>query len=201
MRADGRVNAALRRRIAGAGVGSLLATLAGVFVAAVLATSAVAQPGVPGPDYWLLTEFDWGDDPEVVVDSVMVAPGYVCFQSGGQCRFFRVRVDGEDLLARFEYRDERLWQIAFVTPGLSRVDAQEHMPRVLETLSGYIERFKGPPLVAAGLPDFAALSDGSATPTRFWKLPDMEIRIEVARKGREFFLGAFFYDPSARETD
>ena len=201
MLADGRVSAALRRRIASAWVGALLVTITGVFVAALLATSAAAQPGVPGSDYWLLTEFDWGDDPEVVLDSVMVAPGYVCFQSGGECRFFRVRVDGEDLLARFEYRDERLWQIGFVTPGLSRVDAQEHMPRVLETLSGYIERFKGPPLVAAGLPDLASVSEGSATPTHFWKLPDMEIRIEVARKRGELFLGAFFYDPSARETD
>jgi hypothetical protein len=163
---------------------------------------ARASEGAPTRDYWLLTEFDWGDDPEVVYDSLEVAPGFVCFDAGNECRLVRVRVDGEDLLARFDYRDDRLWQIRFVTPELGRRQARDHMPRVLGLLARYIERFKGPPLLASRLPLLNSVVEGSPRPTHFWKLPDMEIRIEVGRRGEKFYIGAVFYDPhsAADET-
>jgi hypothetical protein len=94
--------------------------------------------GRPDGDYWLLTEFDWGDDPEVVLDSLEIAPGFVCYDSGAEpCKFVRVAVDGEELLARFDYREDRLWQVRFVTPELTRRQADEHLLRVVGRLAGY----------------------------------------------------------------
>ena len=169
-----------------------------------LAASANAQviDGRPTRDYWLLTEFAWGDDPEVVLDSLEMAPGFVCFKSGSECRFVRVSVDGEDLWARFDYREERLWQVRFVTPDLDRRQTDENARRVWTVLSGYVERIKGPPTVAGGFPKIASVSEEAPGLTHFWKLPDMEIRIEVGRNGRKFYVGAFFYDPtSSPESD
>ena len=186
----------LERIVGGAPVG----LVAGLLLAALIAPAVAARPleGARADDYWLLTEFDWGDDPEVVLDSLEIAPGFVCYDSGADaCRFVRVDVDGEDLLAVFDYRDARLWQVRFVTPELTRHQASEHLGRVVATLAGYIERLRGAPVLAGPLPPLDSLSEKSPTPTHFWKLPDMEIRIEVGKKDEEFFAGAVFYDPEA----
>jgi hypothetical protein len=182
----------VRRTASWAVAGAALALLAAP------GAGARALEGAPGRDYWLLTEFDWGDDRETVIDSLEIAPGFICYDSGAEiCRFVRVQVDGEELLARFDYRDERLWQVRFVTPELTRRQARDHMSRVVERLAGYVERLRGPPTLAGAPPSPDSLSAGSPTPTHFWKLPDMEIRIEVGRQREGFYAGASFYDPQA----
>jgi hypothetical protein len=186
----------LQGRIVRAVLGAVAGTLLVAWLAP--AASARAPAGSPGEDYWLLTEFDWGDDPETVLDSLEIAPGFVCYDSGAEaCKFVRVAVDGEELLARFDYRENRLWQVRFVTPELTRSQASEHLGRVVARLAGYVERLRGPPTLAGRLPRLASLTAGSAMPTHFWKLPDMEIRIEVGRDGDKFYGGASFYDPDA----
>lgn len=175
-----------------------LAIAALLVLVAATGSGARTLRGAPSADYWLLTEFDWGDDPEVVYDSLEVAPGFICYDAGAEaCKFVRVVVDGEQLLADFDYRDDRLWQVRFETPGLTLQQAREHLGRVLGRLSGYVGRLRGPPVLASPAPPLPSIAEKTSVPVGFWKLPDMEIRIEVERRGGKFFARACFYDPAA----
>lgn len=146
-------------------------------------------------DYWLLTEFDWGDDDEVVDESVQISPGFLCYKVRHRCQLTRVSVDGEDVLARFFFDPNGLKEIAFVTPELDRSQAEAHLARVGKVLTGYVSRFKGKPDLEFGPPDVAAIGKEIPTPLAYWKRPEMEIRVEARRQGEAFVVGAFFTKP------
>jgi hypothetical protein len=177
------------------GRGVIAVGLLGLGLVGLPAEQALAAGGAATPDYWLLTEFDWGDAPEIVEDSVTVAPGWLCMRLKDKCRFVKVVVDGEELLARFHYVGRRLDRITFLTPDLDRGQAEEHMGRVWRTLSGYVERFKGKADVARSYPVLESVSEETPTPTHYWMRPDMQIRIEVGRNAEKYYVAAIFSPP------
>lgn len=164
---------------------------------------SLAAPEADGPGFWLLTEYDWGDDPETVVDSIRVSPGFRCAQGGTRCKLVRVSVDGEELVARFEYeklQKESLWRVAFLTPPLDRKQADDHLARVWGKLAGYVSRFQEKPLLATELPSFDALKEGEPHYTHFWKSDEMEIRIALGLSDGSYYVGAYFYDPKRSQN-
>jgi hypothetical protein len=145
-------------------------------------------------DRWLLEEFDWGDSEPIVRESVDYARGFLCFDMAGKCRVVRVRVDGEDLLARFQYHEEGLWRIALITPPLSASQLSEHGPRVVDVLLGHVKRKHGEPERSEEFPDVDAVEPGTQI-LHHWETDDMEIDAVLVRRGSEFFVGAYFADP------
>jgi hypothetical protein len=175
--------------------GVIAAGMLGLALIGLPTDRAVAVEGAATPDYWLLTEFDWGDDPETVKDSLTIAPGWFCVRVKDKCRFVKVKVDGEDLLAHFHYVALRLDRVTILTPDLDRAQAEDHMKRVWETLSGYVGRFKGEADVARSYPALDALPADAPAPTHYWMTPDMQIRIELGRNGEKYYVAAHFYPP------
>lgn len=178
------------------------------FVLMALAGSASAAPNesetaaTPEPEVqpWLLAEFDWGDTPEIVIESVEFTPGYICHKLRGACKMVKVRVGGEDLLGRFQYVDDSLWRIAFVTPALDLAAAMHHGPRVLERLVAHVREHKGEPKTEAGLPDLAGMELGQRAVTHAWADASMEIRVQILRTEDGYYVGAYFADPARAEA-
>ncbi len=152
---------------------------------------------------WALEEFAWGDSEEIVRESVQYAPDYLCFGAHGECRVVRVRVDGEDLLARFQYEEDALWRVAILTPPLYREDAARHGPRVAARLTGHVSRKLGEPDAVASFPDRAgldAMPQGSLVLDR-WRSETLDVETLVVRRdGDRYVIAAYFADPVRAET-
>ncbi len=152
---------------------------------------------------WALEEFDWGDSEEVVQESVDFAPNYLCFGAHGECRVVRVRVDGEDLLARFQYAEDALWRVAILTPPLYREDAAKHGPRVAARLAGHVSRQLGDPERVAPFPSAAqlkAMPEGSLVLER-WRSESLDVETRlVHRDGDRYVIAAYFADPVRAKT-
>jgi hypothetical protein len=178
--------------------------------AAAASPGALVQDGTPEsthhPDpgsYWLLTEFDWGDDREVVYESTRFDPFYACHRkSHGICALTQVDVNGEELLAQFHFNaQDRLFQVVFLTPDLDRQQADRHLARVWRELADYVTRHKGEPESEAGLPDLDSLEFGPPKQTHLWRAPGLDVRLMVGRRDTDlFYVGAFFSDPRQPEA-
>lgn len=162
-----------------------------------------AEPGAPTPaqpERWLLDEFDWGDSEEIVYESVQYTDGFLCYRHKLRefCAFVKTRVDGEELLAKFEFVDGRLWRIDVLTPDLNDAQASEHLERVWKLLAAYVTRFHGEAPEQAAFPPRESLAPGALHVTHRWKLADQEIRLVVGRGPGEpatWFTAARFVDP------
>lgn len=143
---------------------------------------------------WMLEEFDWGDSETLVKESIDYAPNYFCFTSRGECRVVQVRVDGEELLARFQYFEEGLWRMAFITPPLDLETAVQHGPRVLNTLTNHVKRHRGEPAYSKERPEIAEIGEGTHVLHR-WKTETSVIEVVLVRRGSRYFVGAYFADP------
>lgn len=170
-----------------------------------LALEAPAEPGpeaADGAEYFLLEEFDWGDDEEVVEESLLFDPAFACRGTAYQrCRLVKVNVDGEDLLARFHHHEGGLWQAVFLTPDLGTEEADEHLERVWNVLVGYVTRWVGEPEEARPLPDLQSLELGPPQPTHRWEREGLGVRVAVGRRADDiFYVGAFFFDPARAEA-
>lgn len=170
----------------------------------------VAQPDVEAPEaeqpeakqhgkltYWLLEEFDWGDDEEVVAESILFDPYFSCTGTrGSPCTMVSTVVDMEKLLVSFQHHEGELWQVVIFTPDLDTGQARVHLPRVWQRLVDYVTRMRGEPTLAVGLPALGSLEFGPPQPTHFWAAPDLEVRIMFGRRDVDrFYVGAFFSDP------
>ncbi len=147
--------------------------------------------------YWLLEEFDWGDDKEVVGESILFDPYFSCkgIQSN-PCIIVSTVVDGEQLLVNFQHQRDELWQLVVLTPDLGLDQANAHIPRVSRILVDYVTRLKGEPTLAFSLPDFDSLALSPPQVTHFWAVDDLEVRVMVGRRDTDrFYVGAFFSDP------
>ena len=158
-----------------------------------------ASTGEPAPERWLLTEFDWGDSEEIVYESVRYTDGFLCYKHKlrKHCAFVKTRVDGEELLAKFDFVDGVLWRIEVQTPGLDASQADIHLERIWKLLVGYVTRFYGEAPEQADFPQRESLAPKKEVVTRRWQLPDQEIRIVVGRApaGEKWFTSARFIDP------
>jgi hypothetical protein len=153
--------------------------------------------GIGLTSYWLLEEFDWGDDEEVVAESVMFDPHFACKGSEtSACVLVSTVVDRERLLARFHHHQNELWQVVVLTPDLNRAQADLHLEGVWQLLVDYGVRQKGEPVVASPLPDLDSLEFGPPQLTHFWSLEDLELRVRVGRRDVDlFYVGLYFSDP------
>lgn len=157
-------------------------------------------PGATGSgdfSYWLLEEFDWGDDEEVVAESVTFDPHFACKGTATRpCILVSTVVDRERLLARFHHHKGELWQVVVLTPDLNRVQADAHLERVWQLLVDYVTRMKGKPVVAVPMPSLDSLEFGPPQITHFWSLEDLEVRVRVGRRDVDlFYVGVYFSDP------
>jgi len=156
----------------------------------------------PG-SYWLLTEFDWGDEREVVYESTRFDPFYSCHRkSHGICALTQVNVNGEILLAQFHFNaQDRLFQMVFLTPDLDRQQAEQHLARVWQELAAYVTRHEGEPESASELPALDSLEFGAPKLTRLWRAPGLDVRLMVGRRDTDvFYVGVYFSDPSQPEA-
>ena len=152
--------------------------------------------------YWLLEEFDWGDDREVVGESILFDPYFSCkgIQSN-PCIIVSTVIDGEQLLVNFQHEKNELWQVVVLTPDLGLAQANAHIPRVSRILVDYVTRLKGEPSLAFSLPDFDSLALSSPQVTHFWAVDGLEVRVMVGRRDTDrFYVGAFFSDPVRGEV-
>lgn len=161
--------------------------------------AAASEESDGSEDVWVLQEFDWGDSPELVDESVRYSLPFTCNPMAGRCLLPVVEIDGEDLLVKFGYF-EGLYRIAVLTPDLTRSVADVHAERVWRLLVDYITRHQGEPRQAsAELPDFDSLSLGDTRFTHHWKLADQEIRVGIGRRGDanqgKLYVVASFFDP------
>jgi hypothetical protein len=152
------------------------------------------------PERWLLTEFDWGDTEAIVYESVEYTDGFLCYEHKlrEHCAFVKTLVDGEELLAKFEFVEGLLWRIEVLTPDLEAAQADAHLERIWKLLVGYVTRFHGEAPVQADFPKRETLAKpNDEVVTRLWELPEQEIRIVVgrAKKGEKWFTSARFTDP------
>ena len=180
----------------------LLATL--LLLALPGPTSAAADEPAKAEPAWLLSEFDWGDVRGVVDESVDVAPEFYCAaRFGKRCAMAVVDVEGEELLAKFDFH-EGLYRIRLLTPDIEvgipapagqRSANEEILRRVWDHLVDFATRRKGAPLSAQEFPELGTIAVGMKT-THTWKLPDQDIRIGVGRRRSSgFFVAAEFVDP------
>ena len=147
--------------------------------------------------YWLLEEFDWGDDREVVGESILFDPYFSCkgIQSN-PCIIVSTVIDGEQLLVNFQHDKNELWQVVVLTPDLGLAQANAHIPRVSRILVDYVTRLKGEPTLDFSLPDFDSLALSDPQVTHFWGVDDLEVRVMVGRRDTDrFYVGVFFSDP------
>ncbi|MGH0032270.1 MAG: hypothetical protein ACQGVC_20960 [Myxococcota bacterium] len=173
--------------------------------------AAAAPEATPEPlpefaengSYWLLSEFDWGDEREVVYESTQFDPWYECRKKfDGICALTRVDVDGEELLAHFHFlgpgAKDGLFQMVFLTPDLDPAQADAHLARVWELLAGYANAHLGEPAEAGEMPDRDGLAFGPPRVTHVWRDPRMVGRLAVGRRDTDlFYVALSFNDPSA----
>lgn len=147
--------------------------------------------------YWLLEEFDWGDDEEVVLESIEFDPYFVCRGTPqNRCVLVSTEISGEELLARFHHHEGELWQVAILTPDLTPDLAAKHLGRIWRLLVGYAAQKLGEPAVAFELPDREALSFGPPLVTHFWSTPGLETRVAIGRRDVDlFYVALLFSDP------
>ena len=152
--------------------------------------------------YWVLTEFDWGDDAEVVWESVDFDPVFECRQRSRKgCSLVRVSVDGELLLARFHFDEGTLFQAEVLTPDLETAQAEQHLERVWKLLADYVTHHRGAPVAATELPELDSLSFGPPIQTHLWRAADLEARLRIGRRDEDlFYVGVYFSDPSRPEA-
>ena len=161
---------------------------------------ANVAPAVPAAqERWLLKEFDWGDSEDVVYESVEYTDGFLCYEHKFKkhCAFVKTKVDGEELLAKFEFVDGRLWRIEVLTPDLDAAQADLHLERIWKLLVGYVTRFYGEAPEQAAFPPRDTLAPKAEVVTRHWERPEQDIRIVVGRvpTGDKWFTSARFTDP------
>jgi hypothetical protein len=153
---------------------------------------------------WLLSEFDWGDVRPVVDESIDVAPDLYCAaRFGSRCSMAVADVEGEELLAKFEF-SQGLYRIRLLTPDIEvsilapaeqRAADEEILRRVWKHLVDFVTRHKGAPLTEREFPELGTVSFGMR-PTHTWKLSDQDIRVGVGRRrGGGFYVVAEFVDP------
>jgi hypothetical protein len=161
------------------------------------ATALAAQPALT--ERWLLAEFDWGDSKNLVYESVHYTDGFLCYRHKlrEHCAFVKTRVDGEELLAKFQFVDDGLWRIEILTPDLDPSQAAPHLERVWKLLAAYVTRFQGEAPEQAPFPAWQSLAAGELRVTHHWKLPGQEIRVLVGRSpdAEKWFTAARFTDP------
>jgi hypothetical protein len=179
-----------------------LALLAGCLALAARAAEPgpAAAPAQGGGERWLLAEFAWGDSKNLTYESVHYTDGFVCFRHKlrEHCAFVKTRVDGEELLAKFLFADDKLWRIDILTPDLERSQAEPHLERVWKLLAAYVARFHGEAPEREPFPDWQALGPKEERVTHRWQLADQEIRIVVGRSPgtpEKWFTAARFIDP------
>lgn len=145
---------------------------------------------------WAFEEFDWGDSPELVDESVRYSLPFTCNPLGSRCGLPVVEIDGEDLLVKFGYF-EGLYRIGVMTPDLTPQVAEVHAGRVWKLLVDYVTRHKGEPeRSAAELPAFDELSKGDARFTHHWSLEGQEIRVGAGRRDDgKIYIVASLFDP------
>ncbi len=162
-------------------------------------TTIATSPAATSTDHadapWILEEFDWGDSESIVRESVEFADNFLCFKQNDECRLVRVTVDGEDLIARFQYFEEGLWRVALVTPPLNVHQMAEHGPRVAGVLAGHVARHSGAPVLDERFPKLAGLAPGTHVLAR-WKTEARVVDVvAVLRDGEKYFVGAYVVDP------
>jgi hypothetical protein len=155
-----------------------------------------APEAVPkAPPYWILEEFHWGDDEEVVAESVQFDPYFGCTGDRvNPCAMVSAVIDQERLLARFHHHEGELWQMIFLTPDLAADNP--HLRRVWHLLADYVTKMKGKPSIAVAFPALDKLAYGPPHLTHFWSLPGLEARVMVGRRDVDrYYVGLFFSDP------
>lgn len=187
-------------RAAAAAALALTLLLAPPAMAADDANAPAAEPPeqaeVPAAEpYWMLEEFDWGDDEEVVAESIEFDPYFGCNgDKVNPCAIVSAVVDRERLLARFNHHQGELWQVVFLTPDLA--PDSPHLRRVWQLLADYVTRMQGDPAIAVAFPALDTLALGTPHLTHFWSLPGLEARVMVGRRDADlYYVGLFFSDP------
>jgi hypothetical protein len=177
-----------------------LAWLLALPAAAADAEAAAPEASEPAetrlaPPYWILEEFDWGDDEEVVAESIEFDPYFACTGDRlNPCAMVTAVVAQERLLARFNHKDGELWQVGFLTPDLA--PDNPHLRRVWQLLADYVIEMKGKPEIAVSFPTLATLAYGAPHLTHFWSLPGLEARVVVGRRDVDrYYVALFFSDP------
>ena len=171
-------------------------------------TPAAAQtpPATPQKDEkWRLSEFDWGDSPDTVTETLRFTDGFLCYEHKlfEHCAFVKTKIDGEELLAQFSFVDGKLWRIDVATPDLDATQSDAHLERVWKLLAAWVTRFKGEAPEQQPFPQRDALAPKQEVVTHRWRLPDQEIRIVVAGgpEDGKWFTAARFVDPAWSKQD
>jgi hypothetical protein len=171
---------------------------AGAGEAAEAPVPAALEPSLT--DRWLLEEFDWGDSKNVTYETVHYTDGFLCYRHRlrEHCAFVKTLVDGEELLAKFQFVDDALWRIEILTPDLDASQAAPHLERVWNLLAAYVTRFQGEAAAQSAFPEWKSLAPGELRVTHHWKLPDQEVRVLVGRSpgAEKWFTAARFTDPN-----
>jgi hypothetical protein len=133
---------------------------------------------------WIFSEFDWGDSEDVVYETIEYTDGFLCYrhQFFQHCAFVKTKIDGEELLAKFELPLKALTRADVLTPDLDEEQAALHLERVWKLLAAYTTRFFGEAPEQTAFPDRHALAPGELRVTHRWKLADQEIRLVVGRR-------------------
>lgn len=145
------------------------------------------QPAAATPKLdtlWVFREFDWSDSESTVYESVEYTDGFLCYRHKffPHCAFVKTKIDGEELLAKFQFLGNRLTHALVLTPDLDSEQASQHLERVWKLLAAYTTRFQGEAQEQAAFPDWQAMAPGEQRVTHHWKLPNQEIRIVVGRQ-------------------
>ena len=167
--------------------------------------SAQAPAAPQKDDKWRLSEFDWGDSPDTVAETIHFTDGFLCYQHKlfERCAFVKTKIDGEELLTQFSFVDGKLWRIDVLTPDLDASQADAHLERVWKLLAAWVTRFKGEAPEQQPFPQRDAMTPKQEVVTHRWKLPEQEIRIVVARAPEDgkWFTAARFVDPAWAKQD
>ena len=151
------------------------------------------------PYYWLLEEFDWGDDEEVVLESIEFDPWFVCKGTPqDRCVLVSTEAVGEELLANFHHHEGGLWQVAILTPDLAPVQADRHLRRVWNLMVDYASKRLGEPSLALGFPERESLEFGPPRVTHFWAAPGLEARIALGRRDVDRFYAVLYLSDPVR---
>jgi hypothetical protein len=156
-------------------------------------------PATPQKDEkWRLSEFDWGDSPDTVAETIRYTDGFLCYTHKlfERCAFVKTKIDGEELLAQFSFVDGKLWRIDILTPDLDAEQADAHLERVWKLLADWVTRFHGEAPEKQPFPQRAALAPKQEAVTHRWSLPDQEILVLIGRapEDEKWFTSARFVD-------
>ena len=167
---------------------------------------AAQTPGAPQKDEkWRLSEFDWGDTPDTVAETIHFTDGFLCYTHKlfERCAFVKTKIDGEELLAQFSFVDGKLWRIDVTTPDLDAEQADAHLERVWKLLAAWVTRFKGEAPEQQAFPQRDTLTPKQEVVTHRWRLPEQEIRVLVGRAPEDgkWFTAARFVDPAWSKQD